>query len=156
RVPLCSLCAGRGHLQNSCPARYCLNCGLPGHFFRDCPEKAYWNKRCNRCNMKGHYTDACPEIWRQYHLTTKPGPIQAASSHSGRSALAYCYNCAGKGHFGHECPEKRMRGSAFPTSPFISHYDNEDDIRRRENRVKKKVAELQEAGLMPEQPETPC
>ncbi|NXQ85780.1 ZCHC7 protein, partial [Nyctibius grandis] len=155
KVPPCSLCAGRGHLQNSCPARFCLNCCLPGHYFRECLEKAYWNKHCNRCDMKGHYADACPEIWRQYHLTTKPGPIKAAGSHPERSALAYCYNCSRKGHFGHECSEKRMRGSMFPASPFIYYYDDEYDIKRRANRLKRKVTELQEASLLPEQPETP-
>ncbi|XP_074022794.1 zinc finger CCHC domain-containing protein 7 [Numenius arquata] len=155
KVPPCSLCAGQGHLQNSCPARFCLNCCLPGHYFRECLERAYWNKHCNRCDMKGHYADACPEIWRQYHLTTKPGPIQAGSPHPERSASAYCYNCSRKGHFGYECSEKRMQGSMFPTSPFIYYYDDEHDIKKRANRLQRKAAELQEAGLLPEQAETP-
>ncbi|XP_074669208.1 zinc finger CCHC domain-containing protein 7 [Strix aluco] len=155
KVPPCCLCAERGHLQNSCPARFCLNCCLPGHYFRECLERAYWNKQCNRCGMKGHYADACPEIWRQYHLTTKPGPIKAAGSRVERSASVYCYNCSRKGHFGYECSEKRMHGTMFPTSPFIYCYDNEYEIKRRENRLKRKVAELQEAGLLPQQPETP-
>ncbi|PKU39193.1 zinc finger cchc domain-containing protein 7 [Limosa lapponica baueri] len=155
KVPPCSLCAGRGHLQNSCPARFCLNCCLPGHYFRECLERAYWNKHCNRCDMKGHYADACPEIWRQYHLTTKPGPIKAGSPHPERSASAYCYNCSRKGHFGYECSEKRMQGSMFPTSPFIYYYDDEHDIKKRANRLQRKAAELQEAGLLPEQSETP-
>ncbi|XP_069737186.1 zinc finger CCHC domain-containing protein 7 [Phaenicophaeus curvirostris] len=155
KVPPCCLCAERGHLQNSCPARFCLNCCLPGHYFRECLERAYWNKHCNRCDMKGHYADACPEIWRQYHLTTKPGPIKAASSHSERSAPVYCYNCSQKGHFGYECSEKRMHGSMLPTSPFIYYYDDEYDIKRRANRLKRKAAELQEAGLLPEQPGMP-
>nr|XP_009487250.1 PREDICTED: zinc finger CCHC domain-containing protein 7-like [Pelecanus crispus] len=86
---------------------------------------------------------------------TKPGPIKAASSHSARSALVYCYNCSRKGHFGYECSEKRMHGSMFPTSPFIYYYDDEYDVKKRANRLKRKVAELQEAGLLPEQLETP-
>ncbi|NXT94950.1 ZCHC7 protein, partial [Anhinga rufa] len=57
KVPPCCLCAERGHLQNCCPARFCLNCCLPGHYFRECLERAYWNKHCNRCDMKGHYAD---------------------------------------------------------------------------------------------------
>ncbi|NWI67092.1 ZCHC7 protein, partial [Todus mexicanus] len=140
KIPPCCLCAERGHLQNSCPARFCLNCCLPGHCFRECLERASWNKQCNRCNMQGHYADACPEIWRQYHLTTKPGPIKAASSRSMRSAIVYCYNCSRKGHFGYECSEKRMHGSMFPSCPFIYCYDDEYDIRRRAHRLKKKVA----------------
>ncbi|XP_057900500.1 zinc finger CCHC domain-containing protein 7 [Melospiza georgiana] len=159
KVPPCCLCAGRDHLQHSCPARFCLNCCLPGHYFRECLERAYWNKHCNRCDMKGHYADACPEIWRQYHLTTKPGPIQAAGSPSPspseRAVSVYCYNCSRQGHLGYECSEKRMQGNMFPTSPFVYYYDDECDIRRRANRLKRKVADLQEAGLLPEQPETP-
>ncbi|NWW84167.1 ZCHC7 protein, partial [Rhynochetos jubatus] len=155
KVPPCCLCAGRGHLQNSCPARFCLNCCLPGHCFRECLERPYWNKCCSRCDMKGHYADACPEIWRQYHLTTKTGPIKANQGfRSKNSALVYCYNCSQKGHFGFECSEKRMHGSMLPTSPFISYYDDEYDIKRRTNRLKRKVAELQEAGVLPEQSET--
>ncbi|XP_039423307.1 zinc finger CCHC domain-containing protein 7 isoform X1 [Corvus cornix cornix] len=155
KVPPCCLCAGRDHLQHSCPARFCLNCCLPGHYFRECLERAYWNKHCNRCDMKGHYADACPEIWRQYHLTTKPGPIKAAGSQSERSVAVYCYNCSRKGHFGYECSEKRMQGNMFPSSPFVYYYDDECDIKRRANRLKRKVADLQEAGLLPEQSETP-
>ncbi|XP_065512867.1 zinc finger CCHC domain-containing protein 7 isoform X2 [Caloenas nicobarica] len=143
KVPPCCLCAGRGHLQNSCPARFCLNCCLPGHYYRECLERAYWNKHCNRCDMKGHYAD------------TKPGPIKAAGAHPERSASVYCYNCSREGHFGYECSERRMHGSMFPASPFIYYYDDEYDIKRRANRLKRKVAELQEAGLLPEQPETP-
>ncbi|XP_061490625.1 LOW QUALITY PROTEIN: zinc finger CCHC domain-containing protein 7 [Rhineura floridana] len=150
KLPPCCLCAQRGHLQNSCPARFCLNCCLPGHYSRECLERTYWKKRCNRCDMRGHYVDACPEMWRQYHLTTKPGPLKRARTSSEHSALIYCYNCAEKGHYGYECSERRMFGGTFPTSPFIYYYDNEYDIKRITQRAKKKVQELQEAGLMPE------
>lgn len=34
-------------------------------------------------------------------LQTKPGPIQAASSHPERAASPYCYNCSRKGHLGY-------------------------------------------------------
>lgn len=39
-----------------------------------------------------------------------------------------------------ECSEKRMQGNMFPTSPFVYYYDDECDIRRRANRLKRKVA----------------
>ncbi|XP_063150912.1 zinc finger CCHC domain-containing protein 7 [Candoia aspera] len=149
KIPPCCLCAQRGHLQNSCPARFCLNCCLPGHCSRECPERMYWKKHCNRCDMRGHYADACPEIWRQYHLTTRPGPLKKANPYSVQPASVYCYNCAEKGHYGFECSEKRMFGGMFPTFPFIYYYDNEYDIKRSTQRAKKKVQELQEAGLLP-------
>ncbi|XP_043370498.1 zinc finger CCHC domain-containing protein 7 isoform X2 [Dermochelys coriacea] len=151
KIPPCCLCAERDHLQNNCPARFCLNCCLPGHCSRECLERAYWRKHCNRCDMKGHYADACPEIWRQYHLTTRPGSIKKSSSYSEHSALVYCYNCSQKGHYGYECSEKRMYNGAFPSSPFIYYYDDEYDIKRRAQRAKRKVEELQEAGLLPVQ-----
>nr|XP_020646994.1 zinc finger CCHC domain-containing protein 7 [Pogona vitticeps]XP_020646995.1 zinc finger CCHC domain-containing protein 7 [Pogona vitticeps]XP_020646996.1 zinc finger CCHC domain-containing protein 7 [Pogona vitticeps]XP_020646997.1 zinc finger CCHC domain-containing protein 7 [Pogona vitticeps]XP_020646999.1 zinc finger CCHC domain-containing protein 7 [Pogona vitticeps] len=150
KIPPCCLCAQRGHLQNSCPARFCLNCCLPGHFSRECLERMYWKKHCNRCDMRGHYADACPEIWRQYHLTTKPGPLKKASSY--QSPLVYCYNCAQKGHYGYECTKKRMFGETFPTFPFIYYYDSEYDMKRNSQRGKKKVQELEEAGLVLKRP----
>jgi len=39
-----------------------------------------------------------------------------------------------------ECSEKRMHGSMFPTSPFVCHYDDKYDIKRRASRLKRKVA----------------
>ncbi|XP_037981863.1 zinc finger CCHC domain-containing protein 7 isoform X2 [Motacilla alba alba] len=116
----------------------CRNCHRPGHLSKNCPTPK-----------------ACPEIWRQYHLTTKPGPIKAGGSASERAASVYCYNCSRQGHLGYECSEKRMQGNMFPTSPFVCYYDDECDIRRRASRLKRKVADLQEAGLLPEQSETP-
>uniref|UniRef100_A0A674KF48 Zinc finger CCHC domain-containing protein 7 n=1 Tax=Terrapene triunguis TaxID=2587831 RepID=A0A674KF48_9SAUR len=155
KIPPCCLCAERDHLQNTCPARFCFNCCLPGHCSRECLERAYWHKHCNRCDMKGHYADACPEIWRQYHLTTRPGSIKKSSSYSEHSALVYCYNCSQKGHYGYECSEKRMYNGAFPSSPFIYYYDDKYDIKRRAQRAKRKklfyFTELQEAGLLPAQ-----
>ncbi|XP_019346282.1 zinc finger CCHC domain-containing protein 7 isoform X2 [Alligator mississippiensis] len=155
KMPPCCLCSERGHLQNTCPARFCLNCCLPGHYSKECLERAYWSKRCNRCDMKGHYADACPEIWRQYHLTTKPGPIKKASS-SEYSIIAYCYNCSRKGHYGYECSERRMYGGVFPSSPFIYYYDNKYDIKSRAKRLKRKIEELQEVGLLPVEFKRPC
>ncbi|XP_053147269.1 zinc finger CCHC domain-containing protein 7 [Hemicordylus capensis] len=149
KIPPCCLCAQRGHLQNNCPARFCLNCCLPGHCSRECLERTYWNKHCNRCYMRGHYADACPEIWRQYHLTTRPGPLKKTSSYSEHSALVYCYNCAQKGHYGYECSEKRMFRGTFPTFPFIYYYDDKYDTKRSTQRAKKKAQELWEAGLLP-------
>ncbi|XP_030423282.1 zinc finger CCHC domain-containing protein 7 isoform X1 [Gopherus evgoodei] len=115
------------------------------------------NVTCRNCDKRGHLSKncptpkACPEIWRQYHLTTRPGSIKKSSSYSEHSALVYCYNCSQKGHYGYECSEKRMYNGAFPSSPFIYYYDDEYDIKRRAQRAKRKVEELQEAGLLPVQ-----
>ncbi|XP_072848017.2 zinc finger CCHC domain-containing protein 7 isoform X2 [Pogona vitticeps] len=114
------------------------------------------NVICRNCDKRGHLSKncpvpkACPEIWRQYHLTTKPGPLKKASSY--QSPLVYCYNCAQKGHYGYECTKKRMFGETFPTFPFIYYYDSEYDMKRNYQRGKKKVQELEEAGLVLKRP----
>ncbi|XP_010617700.1 zinc finger CCHC domain-containing protein 7 [Fukomys damarensis] len=151
KVRACCLCSERGHLQYACPARFCLDCSLPMSSTHRCLERSSWRKRCDRCEMIGHYADACPEIWRQYHLTTKPGPPKKPKTPSGQSALVYCYNCAQKGHYGHECTERRMFNQTFPASPFIYYYDDKYEIRERDQRMKRKVKELQKNGDFPRQ-----
>ncbi|XP_003470755.2 zinc finger CCHC domain-containing protein 7 [Cavia porcellus] len=151
KVRACCLCSERGHLQYSCPARFCLDCSLPMSSTHRCLERSSWRKRCDRCDMIGHYADACPEIWRQYHLTTKPGPPKKPKTPSGQSAFVYCYNCAQKGHYGHECTERRMFNQTFPTSPFIYYYDDKYEIRERDQRIKRKVKELKKNGDFPRQ-----
>ncbi|XP_051043661.1 zinc finger CCHC domain-containing protein 7 [Phodopus roborovskii] len=151
KVRPCCLCSERGHLQYGCPARFCLDCSLPMSSTHRCLERSSWRKRCDRCDMIGHYADACPEIWRQYHLTTKPGPPKKPKTPSGQSALVYCYNCAQKGHYGHECTERRMFNQTFPTSPFIYYYDDKYEIQQRDQRIKRKVKEIQKNGDFPRQ-----
>lgn len=151
KVRPCCLCSERGHLQYGCPARFCLDCSLPMSSTHRCLERSSWRKRCDRCDMIGHYADACPEIWRQYHLTTKPGPPKKPKTPSGQSALVYCYNCAQKGHYGHECTERRMFNQTFPTSPFIYYYDDKYEIQQRDRRIKRKVKEIQKNGDFPRQ-----
>ncbi|XP_067297844.1 zinc finger CCHC domain-containing protein 7 [Pseudorasbora parva] len=148
KMPCCSLCGLQGHLLRTCPNRHCSNCSLPGHNADDCLEKAYWHKCCHRCGMNGHFIDACPEIWRQYHLTTTSGTLLKSSDPEACRKPAYCYNCAKKGHFGHECSQRRLYNGTYPSLPFISYYDMTRDINCREHRIKKKARELQDAGLI--------
>ncbi|CAH2293569.1 zinc finger CCHC domain-containing 7 [Pelobates cultripes] len=148
KMPACCLCGERGHFQNTCPARYCSNCFLPGHLYRDCIERAYWKKDCHRCSMTGHYADACPEIWRQYHLTVKPGPIRKLKSGQAKKNV-YCCNCARKGHCIYECTEKLMYNGSFPSCQLVFTYDGDRDIWKRNERAKLKIKELQDADLLP-------
>ncbi|EGV92188.1 Zinc finger CCHC domain-containing protein 7 [Cricetulus griseus] len=84
-------------------------------------------------------------------LQTKPGPPKKPKTPSGQSALVYCYNCARKGHYGHECTERRMFNQTFPTSPFIYYYDDKYEIQQRDQRIKRKVKEIQKNGDFPRQ-----
>ncbi|KAM5192585.1 zinc finger CCHC domain-containing protein 7 [Mantella aurantiaca] len=149
KLPACCLCGQRGHLQYSCLAAYCSNCFMPGHYYQDCTERPYWQKKCHRCAMIGHYADACPEIWRQYHLTVKVGSIKTSKSASIQKRIVYCYNCGRRGHCGYECKERRMYSSVHTSCELIFTYDNDHDIRRRNQRAKYKCKELQESGLLP-------
>ncbi|KAK7161908.1 hypothetical protein R3I94_004542 [Phoxinus phoxinus] len=148
KMPCCSLCGLHGHLLRTCPNRHCYNCSLPGHTYDNCLEKARWHKCCHRCGMTGHFIDACPDIWRQYHLTTTLGPLNKSSDPEACGKPAYCYNCSKRGHFGHECSQRRMYNGTYPTLPLITYYDTTKDINSRENRLKKKAKDLQDAGLM--------
>ncbi|XP_038569426.1 zinc finger CCHC domain-containing protein 7 [Micropterus salmoides] len=151
----CFLCGTPGHLASECPNKHCNNCGLPGHLYDSCSERAYWHKQCHRCSMTGHFFDACPEIWRQYHITTKTGtPMKQRGENPGRTTV-YCYNCARKGHFGHECTRHRMFNGTYPSTPFINHYDTVEDINRRHHRIKLKFKELKKNGLFPASAQTP-
>ncbi|MCJ8749261.1 hypothetical protein PDJAM_G00174340 [Pangasius djambal] len=155
KAPCCSLCGLQGHFMKTCPNRHCSNCALPGHTYDDCLERAYWHKRCHRCAMTGHFADACPDIWRQYHLTTSPGPPVKSPHPDAHRSPAYCYNCSGKGHFGHECTDRRMFNGTYPTLPFASSYDTQHDIKRREHRAHLRAKELQEAGLLEQAEDAP-
>ncbi|XP_061685678.1 zinc finger CCHC domain-containing protein 7 [Syngnathoides biaculeatus] len=156
KMPVCFLCGDPSHVGSNCPFKHCNNCGLPGHLYDSCSERAYYHKRCHRCGMTGHFFDACPEIWRQYHISTETGPpFKQKGEDNGRSP-AYCYNCSRKGHFGHGCTRQRMFRGTYATTPFINHYDTTEDINRRQHRLKFKVKELKENGLMPNGSRTPC
>ncbi|XP_008072342.1 zinc finger CCHC domain-containing protein 7 [Carlito syrichta] len=154
KVRPCFLCSERGHLLYSCPAPLCEYCPLPRSLGHRCLFRYAWRKQCDRCHKLGHYTDACTEIWRQYHLTTKPGPPKKPKTPSRPSALMYCYHCGQKGHYGHECTEREVY-DPYPVSPFICYYDDKYKIRKREKRLKQKIKALKKNGDIPKHLETP-
>uniref|UniRef100_A0A8C4Q723 Zinc finger CCHC domain-containing protein 7 n=2 Tax=Eptatretus burgeri TaxID=7764 RepID=A0A8C4Q723_EPTBU len=146
--PRCNICGNLGHLRVTCPFLPCYLCRCPGHLAQDCIEGPT-NSQCRRCRMMGHIVDDCPDIWRQFHLTTQCGPIiQGAAYNYCQEQPKFCYNCAGCGHFGHECHRKRMGNGIFPTTPFVCHYDHNREIWERDIRSEKRSLELQKRGML--------
>ncbi|KAF4071649.1 hypothetical protein AMELA_G00275750 [Ameiurus melas] len=79
---------------------------------------------------------------------TTAGPPVKSPRPAARRSPAYCYNCSGEGHFGHECAERRMFNRTYPTLPFTSSYDTQHDITSRAHRVRLQAEELKKAGLL--------
>uniref|UniRef100_A0A2K6MRT2 Zinc finger CCHC domain-containing protein 7 n=1 Tax=Rhinopithecus bieti TaxID=61621 RepID=A0A2K6MRT2_RHIBE len=136
KVHHCFLCSRRGHLLYSWPAPLCEYCPVPKMLDHSCLFRHCWDKQC-------HYTDTCTEIWRQYHLTTKPGPSKKPKTPSRPSALAYYCHCMQK------CPEREVYDPS-PISPFICYYDDKYEIQKREKRLKQKIKVLKKNGDIPE------
>ncbi|XP_042174190.1 zinc finger CCHC domain-containing protein 7-like [Oncorhynchus tshawytscha] len=133
----------------SCPSKHCRNCGLPGHLNELCVVPNLRYKWCYRCGVQGHLNDACPEIWRQYHITTKSGPVLVVEGEDSARTNPCCYNCSLRGHFGFDCSVRRMFGCFPPNSPFINQYDSRLSIHNRDYRAQLRVQELKDAGLFP-------
>ncbi|XP_056309434.1 zinc finger CCHC domain-containing protein 7 [Danio aesculapii] len=79
---------------------------------------------------------------------TTAGPIRKSANPKAFQERAFCYNCSKKGHFGHECSQRRMYNWSYPSLPIITYYDTVNDIKCREFRLKKKAREMQDAGLI--------
>ncbi|KAK9357039.1 hypothetical protein V1505DRAFT_360788 [Lipomyces doorenjongii] len=116
-VSLCINCHQPGHMASDCQVIVCQTCGeQDDHLTRNCPK----TKRCSNCNKLGHDSfackerrrdiycsrcrssrhgyETCPSIWCLYTTSRKPlSPISAL----------FCYNCAGEGHYGDDCPRAR-------------------------------------------------
>uniref|UniRef100_A0A672IY73 Zinc finger CCHC domain-containing protein 7 n=1 Tax=Salarias fasciatus TaxID=181472 RepID=A0A672IY73_SALFA len=137
----CVLCGIRGHIQRACPDRPCFTCGRPSHGLQSCEIPPMWNQHCKRCGMTGHLSDTCPDVWRQYHLTAPLRP-RTVKNVQPRRFCAHCYNCAKRGHYGHECTLKRMISGTFPSLPYICHYDTKEDILQHCTQMQKRAKGL--------------
>ncbi|CAH6790338.1 Zcchc7 [Phodopus roborovskii] len=125
----CRNCDKRGHLSKNCPlpqkVRPCCLCSERGHLQYGCPARF-----CLDCSLPMSSTHRCLErsSWRKR-----------------------CDRCDMIGHYADECTERRMFNQTFPTSPFIYYYDDKYEIQQRDQRIKRKVKEIQKNGDFPRQ-----
>ncbi|XP_023485447.1 zinc finger CCHC domain-containing protein 7 isoform X2 [Equus przewalskii] len=137
----------------------CRNCDRCGHLSKNCPfpQKV---RPCCLCSERGHLQYACPA---RFCLDCS---LPMSSTHRCLERPSWrkrCDRCDMIGHHADACPEiwrqyhltecaeRRMFNQTFPTSPFIYYYDDKYEIREREQRIKRKVKELQKNGDFPRQ-----
>ncbi|ORX36747.1 hypothetical protein BD324DRAFT_627024 [Kockovaella imperatae] len=134
---LCPVCgAVDSHERRDCPVSLvCFGCGQRGHRQANCPDPMTRNSKkrgCDRCGARDHPENSCPSLWRVYSYFSVQArtTLQAVKSESSgwqREAVGgdeldeWCYNCAGKGHLGDDCPESRVSGAKLYTPSAFSY-----------------------------------
>ena len=128
----CKRCMKFGHSVDDCrkpkPIRKCFLCAQRSHVFRDCYSSTGLGnchnekKNCKRCHQTGHTKKHCPDLWRQFHLTVKPGPIVTAKTPT--VTKKHCHVCTGEGHLPHKCKKRWDFPDSVFNAPTISKYDN--------------------------------
>lgn len=129
----CLVCAGEGHLADTCESLNCATCGKHNdHFTRQCAQA----KRCRRCRELGHQSLDCPhklvvttsEItcdWCQRvgHVEDDCEILWRTSGRPWLSCLLAkaiqlgCYECGKTGHLGNDCSTRRP-GKPMGTSTW--------------------------------------
>jgi len=152
--PECRNCHRRENCNFPCdhPPKYqCKLCGQWNHQTFQCRDRAEleykknYNIPCVYCSKRNHLGRNCPDHWRQFHRTTGSTYIPYDNTPADRTK-ASCYNCAAKGHWGHECTAPRLTPLLGPIlEPFttgrVSDSQSDllkDDKIRREKRNKKR------------------
>lgn len=128
RIIKCFVCGGE-HFGARCINRMCSNCYGLGHDNTRCRKKMN-TLFCHLCNMQGHIKENCPDLWRRYHLTTKPVKIKKGKQVRQNTNL-YCWNCGKGGHFGGVCPVSLSSRNFFSTWPCVISYDNPNKLLKR-------------------------
>ncbi|XP_013786880.1 zinc finger CCHC domain-containing protein 7-like [Limulus polyphemus] len=123
KLVTCFLCGQIGHLGDNCRDVACTRCLAVGHQVARCMWRVQdVRRKCPICSMRGHLRNECPDLWRRFHATIVPGtPVKGTCKTKNRKNV-YCYNCAKKGHYGHECQQQRFDPHNFPTWPFVISY----------------------------------
>lgn len=127
----CRICNRTGHKAHQCRKLdvhgVCHLCGNAQHANKQCRVSkllghCYNHKiNCFRCGQAGHSKSHCPDVWRQFHLTTKPGKL--ITKPGKLTKLRFCHNCGGANHFAHECTFGRNKYNRIAASPTVFQFD---------------------------------
>ncbi|RXG52029.1 Zinc finger CCHC domain-containing protein 7 [Armadillidium vulgare] len=140
----CTRCREFGHNVSSCPRTpHCLLCASPDHNRYTCPKRC-----CLYCGNEPH--KICNLTFRSNTCSDGTVPVVPDKPSIRNRYDAYCYNCAKKGHFGHECRFRRYDDSQssfkklfcpvsmqifnygtvypFPMNEVVDLNKNDDDI----------------------------
>ncbi|KAJ2493958.1 hypothetical protein IWW37_000036 [Coemansia sp. RSA 2050] len=103
----CMTCGKDGHLSKDCKmtGSVCHSCNMRGHISSECPQRSGTQRPnvCVRCNSRTHHSEECATIWRRYAYTSP-----RTTKYEG--VIAWCYNCAARGHYGDDCSMRRYQG----------------------------------------------
>ncbi|XP_068089248.1 zinc finger CCHC domain-containing protein 3-like [Hyperolius riggenbachi] len=68
----CMKCGKLGHIARNCKEHACRNCQVTGHEAKDCPRV----RCCNLCGLPGHLYTACPQRAKSYAGRVAMGAVK--------------------------------------------------------------------------------
>ncbi|XP_068134801.1 zinc finger CCHC domain-containing protein 3-like [Hyperolius riggenbachi] len=68
----CMKCGKLGHIARNCKEHACRNCQVTGHEAKDCPRA----RCCNLCGLPGHLYTACPQRAKSYAGRVAMGAVK--------------------------------------------------------------------------------
>ncbi|KAJ1970988.1 hypothetical protein H4R34_005885 [Dimargaris verticillata] len=128
---VCFTCGSEDHRASACPVSQdvCFNCKERGHVSRDCNRPKLRGDRCGQCGSPYHHRSECPLIWRQYVYVDRVDKSLIEQFPLRRPVGAYCYQCAGRGHWGDDCLETGRNRLAYREfSAFNAHIETMPDF----------------------------
>jgi len=123
---VCTVCCSPGHSSATCSELLCQHCGKHNkHFSRACPSL----RASSPSSTSSRSTPPPPPPHAEYDWRSETPRSMPAQ----RGILkAFCYNCAGAGHYGYDCPDISRHRRGVPgifSGAFALEYVTETDTR---------------------------